>query len=49
MGRTHTECFSSNFRNRIISLEDRIWKDLNKLIKFYMNIHSINICREPAI
>lgn len=49
IGRTHTECFSSNFRNRIISLEDSIWKDLNKLVKFYMSIHSIYICREPTI
>ncbi|TEA33886.1 hypothetical protein DBR06_SOUSAS16610020, partial [Sousa chinensis] len=30
-GRNPTESFSLNFRNRIISLEDSFWQDLNKL------------------
>eukprot|EP00069_Balaena_mysticetus_P005029 bmy_17724T0 len=30
-GRNPTETFSLNFRNRIISLEDSVWQDLNKL------------------
>ena len=48
-GRNPTETFSLNFRNRIISPEDSVWQDLNKLVWFYTSIHCVNICREFAI